>query len=809
MCRHKPRRLSDLALSTLLSLVFLFAVQPVRLFAQQQARDLQLEVTINGQKTNLIAAFKHVPGKGLYTARSELEELFVRPPATARADDLVRLEDLQGITYKIDEAAQVLQLTIADTQRLRRTYDAHSGSEKPAPARADYGAVVNYSLFAQGDQDLREWGARSFSGANVGFDTRFITPHGVLNHGFLLGANVAGETNTLRLDTNAVRIDPETLKTYRIGDSITGGLAWTRPFRFGGAQIQHNYRFRSDLVTGSLPSFSGSAAVPSTVDVYVNNVRTFSQNVGDGPFQINNLPLMSGSGDARIVVRDASGREQTTTMPFTAAAQLLKEGVYESSLEIGVPRLRYGIVSDDYEEKLVAAATLRRGMAEHVTLETHGEIGLGIVNGGLGVVTRIPRVGLATFAISGSEGDGRSGVQGFAALESRLGPVTVRASTLRATKQYDDIARVSARLRPTLFASATATAGFFGSRYELKPSRSIDTLSASIPLGFDPSTVNATFLRVESDDGDTSRIMVLSYTRPLIAGANFFATAFYDIDDTRSRGLYAGVHIPLGGTFLGRGASASTSVAHTPQGTTVAADVGRSLGGNVGDWGWRIRDAEGSASYREASLGHRTSVATIESGVRQTGDTATGRVQADGAVVAMGGNIYFANRIDDGFAVVDTGAPGIIVKQQNNVIGESNSAGKILVPNLTSYHANKISIDPRNLPVDAEVDKTSIRATPAYRSGVSVDFQVKTSVAAALVTLHGSDGKAIAAGAEAFLNGDSAAKTLGYDGQVYLNDLKPTNTVTVSGAKGQACTAKFSYTPQPGTQSVIGPVVCH
>ena len=30
----------------------------------------------------------------------------------------------------------------------------------------------------------------------------------------------------------------------------------------------------------------GSAVVPSTVDVYVNNIKTFSQDVGAGPFSV-------------------------------------------------------------------------------------------------------------------------------------------------------------------------------------------------------------------------------------------------------------------------------------------------------------------------------------------------------------------------------------------------------------------------------------------------------------------------------------------------------------------------------------------
>ncbi len=57
--------------------------------------------------------------------------------------------------------------------------------------------------------------------------------------------------------------------------------------------------------------------MPSTVDVFVNNVKAYSQDVPSGPFVISDLPVVTGSGEARIVVRDATGREVETVTPFS------------------------------------------------------------------------------------------------------------------------------------------------------------------------------------------------------------------------------------------------------------------------------------------------------------------------------------------------------------------------------------------------------------------------------------------------------------------------------------------------------------
>src|SRR5581483_1834284 len=98
------------------------------------------------------------------------------------------------------------------------------------------------------------------------------------------------------------------LMTYRGGDAISGGLNWTRPIRFGGVQVQRNFDLRPDLVINPLPTFSGSAAVPSTLDVYMGNIKTYTQQVPAGPFQINNLPLVS-AGEARVFLTQSNGQQ--------------------------------------------------------------------------------------------------------------------------------------------------------------------------------------------------------------------------------------------------------------------------------------------------------------------------------------------------------------------------------------------------------------------------------------------------------------------------------------------------------------------
>jgi len=158
--------------------------------------------------------------------------------------------------------------------------------------------------------------------------------------------------------------------SYRAGDFVSGGLGWTRPVYLGGMQIQRNFSLRSDLVTLPMPVVSGSAAVPSTLEVHTGNVRTYSGEVPAGPFELANFRVISGAGEARVVLKDTLGREIQTTLPFYTSSELLRQGLVDFSAEIGFPRRNHGTESSDDASDIMGTATVRYGLADRLTLES-------------------------------------------------------------------------------------------------------------------------------------------------------------------------------------------------------------------------------------------------------------------------------------------------------------------------------------------------------------------------------------------------------------------------------------------------------
>ncbi len=765
----------------------------------------QLEVSINGQPTGLIASFTDTGDGRFSSPASELRQLGIAVPAEVRDEELIPLSSFRGLSYVYDEQKQTIAIETGDENRVRAAYDARGESSTTVVTPSDFGAVVNYDIFStvSSADGFSDFSTDSFSGVNTTLDARITTPIGLFNQTAIVGSTLAGETDALRLESTYTFSDDENMVRWRGGDFISGGTAWSRPIRMGGAQAQRAFSMRPDLVTTPLPVASGSAAVPSTVDVYVNGIKAFSKDVAAGPYQIQNIPAISGSGTAQVVTRDASGKETIQSLAFYTSPQLLKPGLYDFSVESGLPRRNYGIESNDYGDGIIGMATLRAGITDWLTAETHAEGGEGLTNGGAGVVANVFDRGIVSGAASYSSSGKGQGYQLYGSASTRLGPVSIGVRSQHSFEEYDDLASLTA----TAFDGSStiqrfATGGIAGGFFNYAPPRAVDSITISTPLIFDRSTISATYLRYETEDRETSQLVTATYTRPLVNNANLFATGFTDLDDTRSSGFYLGINMPLDNDI-----SLAAGVARQNGGYGANIDASKQLGQEAGSWGWRLRDHEGEGGTRSAGLSYRAAAARAEVAAYQDGGGVRATGEVEGAVAVIGGDVYASNRIDDSFAVVDAHAPDVKVQRENLLVGQTNEDGKILVPNLVSYQKNRIAIDPLDLPMNTEMDTASHYVTPGYRSGLYVDFNVKAASANAIVILKDANGAFLQPGTEAKLEGSDEPILIGYDGQAFVKDLKAVNILHVTNGS-QSCIVQFTYEPNSQTQPVLGPETC-
>lgn len=786
-------------------------------------RDLHLDVLLDGQAIGLIGAF-HQDVKGVVSARrKELEELGIKVPPTFQPADDVPLAAIPALTYRYDEVSQRIDIQLPQAGRLPKTYDA-AARDRPSPmaVSAGTGAVLNYTLFgsSEGKQFGSFWRYPSLSAS---LDGRVFSPFGVLSQTGIVSDSslVGGQTAALRLETSWSYSDPGTMLTYRAGDVISGGLAWTRPIRMGGLQLQRNFGLRPDLITLPLPSVSGSAAVPSTVDVFVNGAKTISQHVGSGPFRITNIPILSGNGNANVVVRDASGQQTETNLPFVVSSKLLRPGLFDFSGEVGAPRLQYGLRSSIYDGDIAGSGSARYGLSDTVTVMAHAEATRGLGTASFGGVLGLGRFGILSAAGAGSWQGGASGGQAYLSFETQLWGVSFLASSQRSFGAYRDLASVAVSpfvgipdgrgVHSYVMTAGTsiADAGTWGRL--LLPPRALDRLSIGFPVPALGGGVSLGFAHVQPVVGRSNRVVNASYTRALPSGGSFYTTVFTDLVDRRSAGIFAGLSFPFGADI-----TSSAGASRSGSSWLLAADVSKPLRQEVGSFGWRVRDVEGQggSQRRSASLAYRGTYGQIEGGVAQAADRLSGTAQLDGSIALAGGDLFLGNRIDDAFAIARTGVAGVDILYENRVVARSNASGNALIPTLRSYQSNKISIDPRGLPVNSLAETTLEVLAPTDRAGIVVDFGVRSTSNAAIVILYGADGRPLPAGLSGALQpglrGMTAAApefVVGYDGRVFIENLGAENDITVQLDKGQ-CRARFSFEPREGAQVVLGPVSC-
>lgn len=765
-------------------------------FAAEEVRELQLEVYINDVSTELIARFRQNGTGAFFIEPVQLRNVGITPVETAVSDDgWVDISKLPDATARYDESSQSIYFTLSMEARATKVIDV---SSKPAQdkndapknrATSDLGGLVNYTLY--GSSGGNRWSdIADFNGVSALLEGRVFGPLGTLSSSHVLSTSQVEQFDTKRLETTWIYSDEDTLATYLAGDLITGGLAWTRPTRLGGVQIRRNFDLRPDIVTMPMPEFAGSAAVPSTVDVYVDNVRRLSQDVPEGPFSITNLPVVSGSGNARLVVRDALGRETVSETPFFASADLLAAGLIDFSAELGFTRNDYGTSSFDYDENLMASATVRYGLSNALTMEGHAEGGEAFYNVGLGGVFTLGALGLGTVSGSTSRFREESGYQLSASVEAELLGLQFFARSQRAFGDYHDVASVAATRSKSITAPGMLSA---------RPPRVLDQISVSTQFSFDKSNLNFSYTQLETFDERKSRLLGLSVTRPFGENGNMFITAYKDLAERGSYGIFAG----LSWTF-GNGLSSSSGFSSNEDGHSATAEISKPEYQTEGSYGWRLRGSRGNSDIISASGSYRGNTARVAAGVDQFNGSTQAYVQMDGSIAIAGGDVFVGNRIDDAFAVVDAGAPGVEISLENRPIGQTNRRGKILLPNLRSYDVNTITLDPGNLPVDARIDRTKQTVIPTQGGGAVVDFNVETEGRVALVTLKDENGDVIETGSSGSIDGnEDHSFVVGYDGQAYLENVREKHKLLIQQPTKGDCETQLVLGPVTGTRTTV------
>jgi len=733
--------------------------------------DIYLEAIINGTSTQIIARFRLHDGR-LSTTTNELRAIGIRvDDLQPNANGLIALDGIPGLRYVYDVRTQQAQFALDDTRRVPNVLSYQT--QRRVAATSGTGLVLNYDAYLQPT-------TLGPGGPSLGLfsEQRVFHPGGVFANS---GVAVFGSSahRYTRLDTSWSHSDADKLTTLAVGDTVTSSLSWSRAVRLGGMQWRRNFALRPDLVTYPLPALGGSAAVPTAVDLYVNNVRQFTGQVGSGPFVLNNAPAITGAGQAVIVVKDALGRDVVTSVPLYIDTRLLAAGLLDYAVELGFLRNNYGVRSFDYASSPALSTSMRYGLTSSLTLEGHAEATRSVANAGGGALVRLGQGGVLSGAAAYSQGDGQNGAQGTIGYQYRTPIFNVDVQGMRSFGTYRDLA-------------SAAGAPFL---------RSLLRTTVSVPAGRSGS-VAASYIGVSDPVTGRSRIVSLSYSAQVGRDFSLSASAYQDLADSRARGVLMTLTMALGNdtsTAVGVG----TDRGHTS--ATVSAIRTPEYGGG---FGWQLQANQTGSDRRSlAQLNYRSRYGDAFVAAQELNGQTSTAVDLTGSVVVMDGDVLPGRRINDGFALVSTdGIPNVPVTFENRLMGRTNAGGHLLVPDLVSYENNRVAIDPLVLPINAKLDTSTMTIAPADRSGVLARFRIETFRGAQLRLVDAHD-QPLPAGSTATLVRNGQRYPIGYDGLAFIDTLDTENTVRVDDVS-PPCVVQFTYPADAGALPTFGPLRC-
>ncbi len=730
------------------------------------------EVRINRQGPEQALLLRQADG-ALFARAADLQRWRLRlPDASAlayRGEDFYPLAAFPGLTYRLDEARAALSID-ASPGLFVPTAMRGSAPRFATPQRAPLGAFANYDavLTRVQEQTSRsgffELGA--FGAAGVGVTSFVAQPQADPQH-----------TRGVRLETTWTYDRPDKVESLRFGDTIGVPGSWGRSVRYAGVQWATNFATQPGLITFPLPALSGEAVVPSTVDLYVNDALRLHRELPSGPFTIQDLPVVTGGGDARVVVRDVLGRERVVYLPYYASPRLLQHGLHDFSYEIGAVRENFGITSADYG-RFMSAATHRLGITDRMTAELRGELLRDQKTGGVGVAWLAPQLGVFSASAAASGGEGRRGGLVGLGWERQARRLAFGASTQAASEHFAQLGlqpgEPAPRRMSQVFTSySTEGYGSFGVNYVQRAFRDrpdLEILSASYGVGVARfAFVNFVVLRTLGTQPQSSANVLLT--------------------------------IPLGARTA---ASVSSFVQGGEHQTLV--QLQQNLPAGEG-FGYRVLTSTAGPQREEAGVAYQAGIGTYTLDAGRVQDATTVRAGASGGVALFGGGLHLARRMDQSFAVAEVpDMPGVRVYADNQLVARTGEDGTAFVPRLRPYEVNRISIEQADLPLDAELGALSEDAVPYYRSGILLRFAVRRARGAVLAVVLDS-GQPIPAGALAQLVGTPGEFPVGLNGVVYLTGLEAANRLRVTW-RGQSCEFPVSFTPSAEPQPDLGRFTC-
>ena len=663
-----------------------------------------------------------------------------------------------GITYKLDLKALLVTITTSTDQLDRHVYDlapSRTGEAK-YPDRAT--AYLNYSISdTVGDQ-------QEFVSRVSPYELAISLGHPLLYSSFLYKKDTTTRESR-RLVTNLTWDQPDWVTRFTLGDVYANSGELGSANLVGGFGIATEPSLNPYQVRHPGIDVSGAATTPSKVQVLINNLPVFSRDVPPGPFEIRNLPYAVGGGDARIVIRDAFGRERTLIVPYYNSQALLKAGYHDFGYFAGYLRQNIDAESEKEYGDPAYYAFHRYGFFDWLNGGLRAEGDKHLRNYGVNTRFLIGLWGELSAAYSTSDYDGIDGISRQFSYQYAGSWLSLSAVGRTMSRDYStvEVAPEDDKSRLQWTGSIGLNAEWLGSLalQQTRDERYIDPIHTTTNLTYSRKlTGNSMVLFRATRDVEyvepepqtelsVAASVLVFFGIGRTAGLSQTRTTNNDDETVRETRLRYDQAAPAGTGF-----GYSAQVVHD-----TSQEVDRGYGGEA--------TVQYNSRWAELGFEHRRAVGLDNSTLRLAGSFAL-----------IDGGLYPSRPITDSFALVRVpNLKGVRVKSAFQEVGETNGDGELLVPNLVAYGENTIGIDQRDIPFEFEVPRLEARVSPWHRGGAVVNFAINRVQAFIgtlyLVSKEKERTPAELAGLEIELPDRKESVIIGKGGEFYLENVPP------------------------------------
>jgi outer membrane usher protein len=693
-------------------------------------------------------------------------------------------ELIPGATASFDSSALRLDLNIPQAS-LKKTARGYVD-----PALWDSGVTAGFVSYTA--NAYRTATRQSYMGSGyVGITSGFNVGGWMFRHDGALTWQDGSKRQYTVTDTYAEHDITPLKARITLGDSNTPGEVFDT-FALRGVQLATDDRMLPDSLRGYAPVIRGIANSNARVTVRQNGAILYDAAVPPGPFLIDDLYPTGYGGNLDVSVTEADGSVRTFRVPYAAIPQLLRPGIMRYNVAVGAVR---GL-SLSYTP-YVFQGTIQRGLTDHFT----GYGGLLASNGytaiELGTALSTP-IGAFAVDITGAQTTaGATSMRGISiqttyselisATQSNFSLAAYRFSSSGYLSFSDALTYIDAERR----ASAIGINTLYRARNRLSVTATQQLggrWGQVFVSGYTQDYWNRTGVDTQFQGGYSNHFRDLDYSITLARSRNSMG----QMDNQ----IMATLTLPLG--VVSHPMTVSVDMTHDSNAGTTARTMLSGSYGEQNQLNYTVgasHDTD-SAMVGSGSVQYRSQYTALQGAIEHGAGYYSGSVGMSGAVVVHPGGITATPYPVSTMAVVAApdaggakvgGYPGI----------QLDPRGYAIVPYLDPYRMNEVSIDPKGIPANVELETTSQDVAPRDGAVVMLRFATRKGQAV-LITPTLPQGVSLPFGASVVDEKGNNVGTVMQGGRIYARLSKLNDRLSVELADGDKRQCTFAVNlPQP------------